>query len=583
MPSDLTLSSFLRGALRRLPVETAVIALAAITAIHANHVRELSVWHARLLLTAVLAMPLAFALHERLQRHALAGGAAITGLVGLLSLRLLRDGDSLDTPSAHWAALLLALAAYLVPFVVAAPRFAPFVRRFFEEVSTWTLIGGCALIAIAVIGSTIEALFALRTERFTLDVMALVTAAIALVVLDRLLPDRAPGGKIPELWRRLATAIGAPFVSLMLIILVAYELTVLVRGELPSNQLSPLLVAAGFTGYLCTLIITAVAAEPVGTGVLSPAEPHRFLRNRSVQLARAFPLALLLLLPMAIWALYVRIDQYGLTPFRVVRLAALLCLVVLGVLGSLRWLRHRAALGWHVPATIAAFAIPLSIGPLSAVNLSLRSQTARAEHLLIEAGVTNRRVGPPAAIAARTISRERWDELTEAIDQLSRLGGPAGVRRVLHGDIAPCTSPYDLYDCLRGLGVSPGGTASVGPSRNDQRELEGALTVPAGQLTEFAFHDFASPEDVGKPSVAGTPAELSTAYLDCGDGWASVSVAHLLTSEDPDAPLPHEALIPRSVNGTGCANPGKLFVTTFGIETDHRGRRAYRLFGLWIR
>jgi hypothetical protein len=583
MPTELPLSSFVRGALRRLPIETALIALAAVTAIHSIHAEDPGVWHARLLLTAVLALPLAFAVHERAPRHAIAGGAALAALAGLLTMLVLPDHGALYSPAARWATLLLPTAAYLVPFVVAAPRFSTFVRRFFEECTTWSLIGAVALVALAIVARTLEQLFELPTGRPMMDAMVLLTGGISLVVLDRLLPDRAAGGKVPELWRRLATAIGAPFVSLMMLILIAYELTVLVRGELPSNQLSPLLVASGFIGYLCTLIINAVAAEPVGTAALSPAEPHRFLRNRSVQLARAFPLALLLLLPMAIWALYVRIDQYGLTPFRVVRLAALLCLVVLGVIGSLRWLRRRAALGWHVPATIAAFAIPCALGPLSAVNLSLYSQAARADRLLTQAGVTTRHVAAPATVAARTISRERWYELIEALEQLHDLGGTAGVRRVLDGEITPCASTYGQRDCLRGLGLTPEGPQLPSYPRHHERAQKGPITVPAGRLTQLDFHDFVAASDVGQPSPAGIRAELDNVYLDCGDGWAAVSIAPLLTGDDPSAPLPDEALILHSVDGTGCANPGQLFVTTLGTVSDDDGRRPTRLSGLWIR
>jgi hypothetical protein len=581
MPSVLTLSSFLRGALRRLPVETAVIALAVITTIHSVHTDQFGIWHARLLLTAVLSLPLAFALHERMQRHAIAGGATLAALTGLVALLLLPDRAALDADATLWAMLLLTPAAYLAPFIVAAPRFSLFVRRFFEELTTWSLIGGVALVAIAILGFAIEELFELRTKRLTADLALLTAAAITLIVLERLLPDHAASGKVPELWRRLATAIGAPFVSVMLIILLVYEVTLLVRGELPSNQLSPLLIAAGFIGYLCTLIISAVAAEPVGTDVLSPAEPHRFLRHRSVQLARAFPLALLLLLPMALWALYVRIDQYGLTPFRVVRLAALLCLVVLGVLGSLRWLRHRAALGWHVPATVVVFTLPLALGPLGAVDLSLRSQAARLEQFFAEAGVTNRHVGPPTTATTHTVSRARWDEMSDALEQLNRLDGAAGVRRVLEGELAPCVRFYDQDDCLKGLGLAP--DAPMPSYRiHDERELKGPVTVPAGRLTRVDFHRFVEPAEVGQPSPAGTPAEPNTVYLDCGDGWASVSVAHLLTSADPRAPLPDEALVLRSV-GVGCASPGQLFVTNLSTATYDHGRHPTHLFGFWIR
>lgn len=76
---------------------------------------------------------------------------------------------------------------------------------------------------------------------------------------------------MPELWRRLATTIGAPFVSVMLVILVVYEIVAFVRGELPRNMLSPLILAAGFVGFVSTLIISSVLGESAGAAVLKPA------------------------------------------------------------------------------------------------------------------------------------------------------------------------------------------------------------------------------------------------------------------------------------------------------------------------
>lgn len=590
-------ASFLRGAVRRLPVETALVALAVVTAIHLLHSWRESLWHFRLLLTAVLSVPLVFAFHERFPRsspRALAGAAAIATATFLALLLALPDRDALERSSVLWGLLLVGLASYLLPFVVAAPRFSPFVRRFFEEVTTWALLGLGAVAAISATGYAIDTLFDVSMQKLTGDAILLTAGAISLLVLDRLLPDRAATGKVPELWRRLATAIGAPFVCVMLAILVVYQITVIARGELPSNTLSPLLIAAGFVGFLCTLIITAVAAEPVGHGALSPAEPHRFLRDRSIRLARAFPIVLLVLLPMALWALCVRIEQYGLTPFRVVRMAALLALAVLSVLGAVRWLRNRAALGWHVPATVAAFALVIAFGPLSAVNLSLRSQTARLLQLLDDAGIEERHVRTLTDEEARrvtgpiVISREELHQLSTALEDLDRLGGEPALRRVFSGEVEQCTYYWSTERCLNRLGVA---VENTDPVKYDEPEvaaavaqvtlefkLQAAVQIPAGLLTPISFNstELWDRTAINLPCPSPAPDEARAP----GESSASLSLTELLQHDDRMGWLP-----PRTypLEGHNCANPGVLLIQDMRILSNESGRRFEHIKGVWIR
>lgn len=585
-------TSFLRGALRRLPVETALVALAVVTAIHLMHAWREGIWHLRLLLTSVFAVPLVFAFHERFPRtspRALAGAAAIALATFAALLLVLPDADAFKRSAVQWGLLLVGLASYLLPFVVAAPRFSPFVRRFFEEVTTWALLGTGAIAAISATGYAIDTLFDVSMKELTGDAVLVTAGAITLLVLDRLLPDRAATGKVPELWRRLATAIGAPFVCVMLAILVVYQITVVARGELPSNTLSPLLIAAGFVGFLCTLIITAVAAEPVGHGALSPAEPHRFLRDRSVRLARAFPIALLVLLPMALWALCVRIEQYGLTPFRVVRLAALLALAVLSVLGTVRWLRGRAALGWHVPATVAAFALVIAIGPLSAVNLSIRSQSARLVQILDDAGVEERSLRPLTDAEADrvtgpvVISREELAQIRDALEGLGELGDEAALRRVFSGDVAPCLDTWDPKRCLARLGVAVDGDE---PAQYEEPEpaaavileftLQAPVQIPAGLLTPVSFRT----GELWKRDALTLPCPAPVAEGDSALAEVSLPLTELLQHDDRMGWLPPKTY---PFAGHNCENPGVLLIQEMRILSNESGRQFEHIKGFWIR
>ena len=570
-----SLAAFLRGAIRRLPVEASAIAIATGASVAAIHADRPGVWHARLLLAGLLTMPLAFAARER-SRH----GAAVGALVGALVLACvswaLPDTAALQTPAVQWGLGLGALAAVLTPFCAAAPRFSAFVRRFFEELTTASLLGGAALVALLILGVALDELFEVNTKRVTADAMVLTAAAIALIATERLLPDRVVGGKVPEIWRRLAVAIGAPFVALMLGILVVYELGVLVRGELPKNLLSPLIIGAGAAGYGCTLIISAIVEAGADAGPLSPAEPHPFLRQRSVQLARAFPVVLLALLPMALVAVLMRIEQYGLTPFRVARLTALLCLTALGALGTWRWLRGRPALTWQVPALLTAFALAIAAGPCSAVRLSVRSQTARLDRLLTAAGITTPsqrevRLGRYGAAAElRPLPPAAWTELADTIQSVAELGGAPALRRVLGGRVEDCVPRYGgARNCLDGLGLI-NREHQQEPHRFFRAEAQAAVEVPAGQLTFF----IATPGT--QTYVSGQGLHL---WLDEREA-APVKLEALVIAATEDRPLPPAPLPVRTAEG---GDAGVVVLQRLDVALGEGGLEVTRAEGVWVR
>lgn len=558
--------SFLVRAWARLPLETTAVALAVFGAISMIHHDPPGLWHVRLLLAGLLTVPLVFAARERAGRPTPVVGALLGAVVlGTLVLAT-PTTDDLDSSAFLWGLSLCGAAALMMPFVAAAPRFSQFVRRFAEELTAACLLGGLALTALLIIGSALHELFDLRTERLTADAMVLTAAAMLLVALDRLLPDRATTGKVPEIWRRLVLAIGAPFVAVMLGILVVYELSVLVRGELPRNLLSPLIIGAGFTGYLCTLVVSAILDEPVGTGSLTPAEPHRFVRRRSVQLVRAFPLILLALLPMALIAVAVRIEQYGLTPFRVMRLAALLCLTVLGMLGTWRYLRKRAPLTWQVPALVAAFALAIAVGPTSAIELSIRSQAARLDRLLTAAGVTGREVRA-VPVVRHTLPWAQWQELNAGISALAQYGGEPAVRRVLQGETWRCADRWFSERCLERLGV-----ASEHQTRYERplrAALEAPVEVPAGRLTFFTAY-------------AGTPHYVVDDRLVLqleGDTFGSVDLTEPIAAAIADRPLPARLLPVRSATGEA----GVVLLEGLSGNQLEGKVHLHEARGIWIR
>ena len=469
--------AFVRGALCQLPVETVLVTAAAAGAIGLNHDLP-ERWCERMVLAALVATPLAFATH-RLSGFGrrlplLVGGLAAAGVFAVITATVCRERD-IERAAFGWPYALSLVVALMVPFIVPGPGFARFVRRFFEQTTIWTVVCGAAIGALRVVAVALEQLFDLRVDRLFFDAAIVVGAGLILVYLHRLRSDDA-GGRIPEVWRRLATMVGAPFVSAMLAILVAYEITARARGELPRNMLSPLIMAAGLAGFVSTLILSAVLDErPTGPGILAPADPHRWARTWSVRLTRAFPAVLLALLPMAGWALAIRIGEHGLTPFRAARETGLVCLAVLSLLGTLRWWRGRPALTWQVPAAIAGFALVAAFGPFSVIQRSIDSQARRAGRVLDAAGIgrtvpaidPSRLTDAPVAdrwldadeVAAATpaqrveLSPPAFDALVDAIHELAMLGGEPAVRRVLSGETERCARPSSTYACLAQLGA----------------------------------------------------------------------------------------------------------------------------------
>ena len=467
---------------------------AAATALAAlNHGAD-SVWLGRTVLGALVLAPLAVASHRLPRRAQLVLGAlAAVVILGILWAAMPALG-AMGRPAFAWPLGLSLLAAALVPFVAAGPHFTRFVRRFFEQTTVWALTGACAMAALFVVGLAIAELFDVRIWRVTDDAALALGGAIVLLYLDRLVSDDRDGrdgddgggraaasGRIPELWRRLATSVGAPFVAAMLIILVAYEVSVLIGGGLPRNVLSPLIIAAGFIGFLSSLVLAAMAEEKVGTAALAPADPHIWARRPTARLARAFPLVLLGLLPLAGWALLVRIEQYGLTPFRVVRLYGLGCLGVLCLTGIARWLRGRS-LTWEVPAAVLVFALAAAFGPTSAVALSLDSQSRLLARRLELAGVVPV-VFPAASAAPRLVDAATFATLRDAIAELARIDGEPALRRVLGGDVAACAASWMADACLERLGV-----AQAPPPAPPSVVLE-ARGPTAGTRGSFVFVD----------------------------------------------------------------------------------------------
>ncbi len=591
----------IRAAFRALPLECVATAVAVVslwvmvarlgTIVEPEPLARVGL-AARCFFSAVVAVPLLFAvtilrragrISPRLA-HVLAAVAAAAAFgVG---------GCGLDHESAFaWRFGLGLLAAVMIPFLAAAaaaPRgermvgFADFVRRFSEETTASGLLLGAAMVATVVLLVSVQELFGLRRlfglrlEDLWMDTTGAIAGLLALGYLHRLLPGEAQG-RVPELWRRLIARVAAPFLVAMLGILVVYEVWVIGRGELPVNLLSPLIVAAGAIGFASTLVIESLVAVR-RERALSPADPHPWTGAGPVRLSRAFAAILLALLPLAMWALWVRIDQHGLTPMRVGRMYALGCLGLLAVWGTVRWVRRRGPLTWQVPALTAIVALVAAVGPLSAVELSIASQAERLERALDAAGVASREVSSEPPASPRMIDSAAFDEIGDRIEVLAELGGADALSRVLGGDVEACTPRWVRHLCAVHLGVAA-------PDRSmDVADIRVASFDPrqAQQVAGFRALEFVIGDGVAVPTLLGTTSlslRDNRIVIDLGGG--GTATADLSPGLQAWFETQNLGSIPPLRDAAGC-DRGHIIATRAEVERTANGPRLVQLQGIWL-
>ena len=335
-------------------------------------------------------------------------------------------------------------------------------------------------------------------------------------------------------------------------------------------------MTAGFVGFFCTLVIVSILRQEVGSATCW-LRPIRTAGPRAAAFAwcAAFPIVLLILLPMAGWALAVRIDQYGFTPFRVARLMALSCLGILSALGTLRWLRGRMALTWEVPVCVIAVALVTAFGPLSATQLSIHSQTDRLEHQLTEAGITQRAISATGTKKTHEVDHETYWELGEQIELLAELGGEDVLRRVFDGDVALCAERWNAWHCLELLGV----IRENDPHRHtyDSVDLDGTFVTELGQL-EFVTLTENRKHQSGAYHLTLTPRAIQ--LFDGGHWKAEAKLDRLIADWGEGGKRSVRVVDLRSEDGIVV---GQIAVRTFRVERlEGKEATIDHLTGVWL-
>ncbi|MEW5927944.1 MAG: DUF4153 domain-containing protein [Gemmatimonadota bacterium] len=463
------------GAFALAPVEVVLGLLVAVSfSVALRRTDGMDEW-AKIAAAAALALLPVFGLSVLHARGAIGAGARWIGTAVILLAAAAYGGWVVEperqTEALRFVALLgaAAMALSLVPTVRVdgherrRREFWRFNVVLLSRIASVVAYGLALFAALAGAVAAVSSLFELDTpEHLYQDLFGAVFFALVPWVVAGGIPELVAeaGGeeRAPRPVRLLGRYLYAPVLVVYLAILLAYAVKVVATGEMPKNLLSPIILLAGIGGFLGSLLLEPLRRDPEHPGV--------------ARLVRVFPAVLLVLLPLAVWAVWVRRDQYGWTESRYLRLALLLALGVLAAEGVRRLVSRREPVLLLVPAVLGLTLLLSAFGPWGAPAVSRRSQEARLRQGLAEAGLLrggryagtlpapDSMAAAPAADTGRTIPRELHGQITGAVAYLYDSHGPESLRRVFGPELERYQGGWQVANAL-----------PIRPGCEDDREL----------------------------------------------------------------------------------------------------------------
>lgn len=318
-----------------------------------------------------------------------------------------------------WRAALLVAAA--VAWLVALPAFTSAglsgeavvarVRsvngRFALRVIGAILYGAALFLGLALALAAVDNLFELKLEE---KIYQHVWGCVAFVLIPWIVigglddyvsaasPLASTSSGVASVASRIALWLVPPLLALYTLILYAYVVRILVTGEIPKNLVSPMVLGAGVLAALALLLF-----DP---------QPARGGLARWLRLAPALfiPLA-----PLGYWAVIARVEQYGWTEFRVVRLVVLSALVALAIAATIQLARRRAFSLHIAPIALTVVLLLSAVGPWSVLALSKKSQQVR-----LDAALAKVHDAPaPGTDSARVVPAATYEQIREGARYLA--------------------------------------------------------------------------------------------------------------------------------------------------------------------
>ncbi|HYW05755.1 MAG TPA: DUF4153 domain-containing protein [Longimicrobium sp.] len=530
-----------RDAFAYAPLEIAMGIVVAITfSISIRADGQEGEWWVRVFAAAIIALPLVFAASVLRARGVIGAGTRWALSAGVLMgvalyARFVFDPD---LESEGWRAAALAASAWLALTWAPLPgvageegqrrAFWRFNAMLVTRILTVGLYGAAMYAALAGAISAVTTLFELRTPSHLFGDLAgiiffaLVPWLVAGGVPDLTAAPRADGVVPLTAVRRVGRYLYAVVLVIYLAILFAYTIKVLATGDFPKNVLSPIVLFAGLAGLLGGMLLEPLHDDAESAGV--------------ARLVRTFPALLLPLLPLPVWAVWMRRGQYGWTEFRYLRFTLLATLLVLAAWGTVLLVRRRRPLLIQIPAALAVALTLASLGPWSAQAVSRRDQSGRLRVALTDAGLLRggrltRALLPPKTEPARriTLPAERYDAVSGSLEYLYRAHGSAAVSRVMGASVDGYGWPQAVLTSLAvARGCAREGVRELGASLPDSVPIP----IAAGVLHRIATGPAGDTTRGLRATRAGTTVTVERAGM-----WsARVDVAPILRQLDARNP-----------------------------------------------
>ena len=417
-------------AFERAPMEVALALFCCITLSWAIEIGGNAFPHwLELAVPATLAFLIAWSatlLHE-LGRITPMQRLAITATGGLLACVYAGWVVNFEHEAEGWRAFVL--VAGMVSLVAAVPAFTRnsdpnlAFRRVNGRILLRTI--GVLLYASALFAGLALALGAVD-RLFELDLRSTIYAHVFGWLMVGMVPWVVVGGlpdyvaplekqsEVAHVVYRLALYLIPPLLALYVLILYAYAIRIGVTGEVPKNLMSPMVVAAGLLAAAAIVL-----CDP------------RVDESSALRHLRWAPVVFLPLGALGVWAIMPRIEQYGWTIFRLLRLELLVVLMLLAVAGSYLFWRRRTFPLWEIAVTFAITALVAVVGPGSALAISKRDQQQRLLRAINAAGVPLS--VPPVKIdrTRRLVPGATFDQINNTAFYLRRQFGEEALREVL--------------------------------------------------------------------------------------------------------------------------------------------------------
>lgn len=498
-----------RAALRWAPVEVVlgwILALSASWAIAAGRAIVFETW-TRLGISVAIAIPIVFGASILHAAGAIRGGTRWAVTAAALAVGGIYGSLAFEAVTAEaWRSWLLIGASVtvltwtplLLPSTAGSASERPWTAVSAERARLWIFFQRVALRALTVYGmafllaiglslaiASVDTLFDLSAtdEETYLHVFAWVVLGIGTWAMAGGAPELAAPAHVDREQaltraRRVGLYLLLPLLLVYTAILYAYAVRIAFLPEVPSNLVSPLVLAAG-----AMWLAGAIALEP-----------YHWVEDPPIaaRVIRFYPWLVVPLVALGVWALWIRVGQYGWTEFRYVRLAALAGLAALAAMGVARRYRDRPPILREIPITVALLLLLAGTGPWGAPAMALRSQSERFTMLADALPETpDARFRSPGGATAQEVeigSVARYLRDHFGHDALEAVAAPALLARldslgVMWGGNRPGTGPTFLHLSAH---------AAIDPA---------GAPVPAGHLFRLTGY-MQRPPSTGSPGVS---------------------------------------------------------------------------------